>query len=83
MLTEAAPPGRRLTMQRFLLTLFVVALAASHLVRRPHREPGPRPGEASVELAAVDGDRRLDTRALLAYREYGEDLGIRTPVILL
>ncbi len=67
-----------------LLATYVLALAVSHVVRwsRPGSDP-LGPGQSSVALQAVDGDRLLARTVRLVYEDHAPAVETDSCVVLL
>lgn len=71
---------------RWAVAVYLLLLAASHVVRWRSPEPPVPPGLESARVAAVDGDRRLGESVRLAWRRWpaeAEAIPGAAPVLLL
>ena len=81
----ATSPSRRRRWPRVLLVLWLIALAASHVVwRQEERAPRLRPGDVSARVQAVVGEELGAEEVLFAYRDLGADAAsARATLVLL
>lgn len=70
---------------RFLGATYLALLVASFAVRHLRSDPPPRtrPGDAMVQVRAVDGDRILDRTIRLSYEHLEPSADSRAPVVVL